>query len=334
MKNRKVLVPLILVVAAGGWLGYRYWEGRVENDPSRIRVSGSIEVTEAELSFKLPGRVEARLKDEGDLVKAGEVVAKLETGDLAQQVALRQADVQMAEAGLADLVAGARPQELAQAAAAVRQAKSDFNRVQDDYSRMKALFAQGSSNQREFDAARTAFDVAKARLETAQEQQNLVQQGPRSDAIKVAQARLLQAQEAEKLTEIQLGYATLTSPLTGMVLSKNVEPGEMVAAGSPVVTVGDLAHVYLRAYIEETDLGRVKLGQQVRVSNDTYLDKIYEGKITFISPQAEFTPKNVQTKKERVKLVYRVKVDIDNAKMELKPGMPAEAEIVVGEGRV
>jgi len=175
--------------------------------------------------------------------------------------------------------------------------------------------------------------VAQARLETAQEQQKLVQQGPRPDAIKVARARLLQAQEAEKLAEIQLGYATLTSPLTGMVLSKNVEPGEMVAPGSPIVTVGDLARVYMRAYIEETDLGRVKLGQKVRVTTDTYPDKIYEGKITFISPQAEFTPKNVQTKKERVKLVYRVKVDLDNAKLELKPGMPAEAEIVVGEGQ-
>jgi len=333
MKNRKVLVPVILVLAVGAWLGYRYWEVRVGNDPNRIRVSGSIEVTEAELSFKLPGRVEARLVDEGDLVKAGEVVAKLETSDVAQQVALRQADVQMAQAGLADLLAGARPQELAQAAAAVRQAQADFKRIQDDYDRMKALFEQGSSNQREYDAARTAYDVAKDRLKTVQEQQALVKQGPRPDAIKVARARLLQAQEAEKLAEIQLGYATLTSPLTGMVLSKNVEPGEMVAPGSPIVTVGDLARVYMRAYIEETDLGRVKLGQKVRVTTDTYPDKIYEGKITFISPQAEFTPKNVQTKKERVKLVYRVKVDLDNAKLELKPGMPAEAEIVVGEGQ-
>jgi HlyD family secretion protein len=334
MKNRKVLIPAILVLAVAAWLGYRYWEGRAGNDPSRVRVSGSIEVTEAELSFKLPGRVEARLVDEGDLVKVGEVVARLETGDIAQQVALRQADVQAAAAGLADLLAGARPQELAQAAAAVRQAQADFNRIKDDYDRMKALFDQGSSNQREYDAARTAYDVARERLRIAREQQALVQQGPRPDAVKVARARLLQAQEGEKLAEIQLGYATLASPLTGMVLSKNVEPGEMVAPGTPVVTVGDLEHVYMRAYIEETDLGRVKLGQQVLVATDTYPNKIYEGKITFISPQAEFTPKNVQTKQERVKLVYRVKVDIANPEFELKPGMPAEAEIVVGEGKV
>jgi len=330
MKNRKVLVPVLLVLAVGAWLGYRYWQDRIGNDPSRIRVSGSIEVVEAELSFKLPGRVETRLVDEGDMVKTGQVVAKLETGDIAQQVALRKADVQAAEAGLADLLAGARPQELKQAAAAVRQAQADFNRIKDDYDRMQELFKQGSSNQREHDAARTAYDVAQARLQTAQQQQSLVQQGPRPDAIKVARARLLQAQEAEKLAEVQFGYATLTSPLTGMVLSKNVEPGEMVAPGTPVVTVGDIEHVYMRAYIEETDLGRVKLGQKVQVTTDTYPDKFYEGKITFISPQAEFTPKNVQTKQERVKLVYRVKVDIDNAKLELKPGMPAEAEIMVG----
>ena len=333
MKNRKVLIPAILVLAVAAWLGYRYWEGRAGNDPNRIRVSGSIEVTEAELSFKLPGRVEARLVDEGDLVKVGEVVARLETGDIAQQVALRQADVQAAAAGLADLLAGARPQELAQAAAAVRQAQADFNRIKDDYDRMKALFDQGSSNQREYDAARTVYDVAGERLRIAQEQQALVQQGPRPDAVKVARARLLQAQEGEKLAEIQLGYATLASPLTGMVLAKNVEPGEFVAPGTPVVTVGDLEHVYMRAYIEETDLGRVKLGQKVLVFTDTYPNKIYEGKITFISPQAEFTPKNVQTKQERVKLVYRVKVDIANPKFELKPGMPAEAKIVVGEDK-
>jgi len=112
-------------------------------------------------------------------------------------------------------------------------------------------------------------------------------------------------------------------------LSKNVEPGEYVAPGTPVVTVGELEDPWLRAYINETDLGRVKLGQRVQVTTDSYPDKKYEGRISFIASQAEFTPKNVQTEKERVKLVYRIKVDLTNPNLELKPGMPADAEILL-----
>jgi HlyD family secretion protein len=133
------------------------------------------------------------------------------------------------------------------------------------------------------------------------------------------------------VAETRLGYATLVSPLSGVVLSKNVEPGEYVAAGTPVITVGELVNPWLRAYINETDLGRVKVGQRVYVTTDTYPGKRYEGRISFIASQAEFTPKNVQTEKERVKLVYRVKVDIPNPHMELKPGMPADAEILLAQ---
>ena len=128
-----------------------------------------------------------------------------------------------------------------------------------------------------------------------------------------------------------MSYATVVSPLTGVVLSKNIEPGEYVAPGTAVVTVGDLVNVWLRAYIDETDLGRVKVGQRAWVTTDTYPGKIYEGRVSFISSEAEFTPKNVQTQKERVKLVYRIKIDITNPNMELKPGMPADAVIEAGE---
>jgi HlyD family secretion protein len=126
----------------------------------------------------------------------------------------------------------------------------------------------------------------------------------------------------------RLGYATLTAPVAGMVMSKNIEPGEQVAVGTPVITIGELESVWVRAYIPETDLGRVKLGQKARVTTDTWPGKVYDGTVTFISSEAEFTPKNVQTQKERVKLVYRIKITIPNPRMELKPGMPADAEII------
>ncbi len=140
-----------------------------------------------------------------------------------------------------------------------------------------------------------------------------------------------QAKEALALAETRLGYATLSAPISGVVLSENVEAGEYVAPGTPVVTVGDLKNVWLRAYINETDLGRVKVGQAVRLTTDTFPDKVYKGHLSFIASEAEFTPKNVQTEKERVKLVYRVKIEIPNPRMELKPGMPADAEIVLKE---
>ena len=145
----------------------------------------------------------------------------------------------------------------------------------------------------------------------------------------MARARFEQAQQALGLAETQLGYATLTSPTAGVILSKNVEPLEYVAPGTSVVTLANLGQVWLRAYVEEADLGRVKVGQKALIATDSYPGKRYEGRVSFIASQAEFTPKSVQTVKERAKLVYRIKIDIPNPAMELKPGMPVDAEIAL-----
>jgi HlyD family secretion protein len=157
----------------------------------------------------------------------------------------------------------------------------------------------------------------------------LLAKGPREETIRAARSRLEQAQQAVALTQTRLGYGTLRTPLAGIVLTEGVEAGEYVVPGTPVVTVGNLMNVWLRGYINETDLGRVKIGQSVNIVTDTYPDKVYVGKLSFIASQAEFTPKNVQTTQERVKLVYRIKVDVANPDQELKPGMPADAEIGV-----
>jgi HlyD family secretion protein len=146
-----------------------------------------------------------------------------------------------------------------------------------------------------------------------------------------ARGKLHEAQSALDLARVQLGYATLLSPISGVVLSENIESGEFVQPGTPVVTIGDIENVWLRVYINETDLGRVKLGQKAKIVTDTYPGKFYEGRVSFISSEAEFTPKNVQTQEERVKLVYRMKIDIHNPEMELKPGMPADAWISLNQ---
>jgi HlyD family secretion protein len=381
MKNKKrliILVPAILLVAV---LAYFILAGSA--DGHVIRVSGNIEVTDAEVSFKIPGRVEARLVDEGETVKAGQTVARLDSAELTQEVAVRRAEVQAVQAALAELEAGSRPEEIAQAEASAEQAKArldemlagsrpeelsaaeavlrraqaEAERARLDAERYEGLYKKEIVSAQQYDLARTAYETTLARQREAEEQFKLVKEGPRREQIEQARAawsqaqerfllvkkgprretidqaraRFQQAKQALAVAETRLGYATLASPLSGVVLSKNVEPGEFVSAGTPIVTVADLENVWLRAYINETDLGRVKVGQRVRVTADTYPDKRYEGRVSFIASQAEFTPKNVQTEKERVKLVYRVKVDIRNPNMELKPGMPADAEILLEE---
>ena len=155
--------------------------------------------------------------------------------------------------------------------------QADVARARADFKRLKKLYEQDNVSGQDYDAAKSAVEVTTAKLGEAQEQLRLVQKGPRIEKVERARAQLQQAKEALALAETRLGYATLTSPLTGVVLSHNIEPGEFVAPGTPIVTVGDLAHVWLRAYIDETDLGRVKVGQVVKVTADTYPDKVYEG---------------------------------------------------------
>ncbi|MDI3465774.1 MAG: HlyD family secretion protein [Nitrospira sp.] len=325
---RVILVLGAVILAAVGF----YVRSQPAPESGVLRVSGNVEMTDAEVSFKIAGRVAERLLSEGETVKTGQVVARLDTSELAQEVALRKAEVQAAEAALAELETGSRPEEIAQAEAVVRRSQADVIRARADLNRLERLYEQDNVSVQDYDAAKTVVAVAEAKLREAQEQLRLVRKGPRVEKIERSRAQLQQAKAALALAETRLSYAMLTSPLTGLVLSHNIEPGEFVAAGTPIVTVGDLEHVWLRAYVNETDLGRVKVGQTATVTTDTFPDKAYEGRVSFIASQAEFTPKSVQTEKERVKLVYRLKITIDNPHMELKAGMPADAKIVLVNG--
>lgn len=371
----------LLVVTAIGALVFRFAVPRADA-PGRIWVSGNIEVTDAEVAFKIAGRVEKRLVDEGVLITQGEVVAVLDSSDLQEEVELRRAELAAAQAALAELEAGSRPQEItaakanldkaeaalkeletgfrpqeiAAAEATLKAATLEATQLETELARAGRLVKQNAISQEAYDRARSNYDVAAQRAREAAErldllregvrqeqiaqaraardqlkaQYELIKIGPRQEQIDQARARVEQAKAALRLAETRLGYATLVSPLSGVVLSKNIEPGEFVSPGTPVVTVGDLVNVWLRAYINQTDLGRVKVGQKAQVTTDTYPGKVYEGHVSFISSEAEFTPKSVQTATERVKLVYRIKIDIQNPSMELKPGMPADAVIAAG----
>ena len=173
------------------------------------------------------------------------------------------------------------------------------------------------------DNASTALKQASAILERDQALQQIAQRN-----IKVVQASLNSAEQSVQLSNIVEGYSTLRAPFDGVILARQAELGEVVAPGTPIVTLADLDHVWLRAYLNETDIGRIRLGQIATVSTDTYPDKLFQGRVSFISSNAEFTPKSVETHAERVTLVYRIKIDIDNPTHEFVPGMPADARII------
>ena len=323
-KRKKVLIlVLIIALAVSGY--FLYFKKQV--DPNQVKVSGNIETNTVGVGFKIAGHVVQRLVEEGDSIKKGQPIAKLETADLELEVANAKAQLLASQATLAQLTNGSRPQDVSAARATLRSAEADKNNAAAEYRRTQQLFAQNAISTQDRDRSQTAYATATARADQAAQQLSLVLEGPRQEEIELAAARLEQAKQTLKLAQTRLAYAQVASPIDGVVLSKNIESGEYVSPGTPVVTIGELDQVWLKAYISESDLGKVKLGQKVAVTTDTYPNKTYNGVIGFIASEAEFTPKSIQTAEERVKLVYRIKIILDNASRELKPGMPADALI-------
>jgi HlyD family secretion protein len=305
------------------------------------------------------------------VVYAESVLAELEAGSRPEQLSQAAAQVAQARAALEQLEHGSRTQEIASAEAAVEQALAaaaaaqvQLDLAQADYERSQELYAAGVVPAQRNDQARTAWegaqrawDGASAAVKSTREQLSLAHEGPRVEQVDQARAALQQVQagyallaagpraetiaQAEAQLELasqklrqanqQLEYTKLKAEAGGIVLSKAAEPGEYLNPGAPVVTIGYLDQVWLRGYINETDLGRVRAGQQVEVTTDSYPGVPYSGRISFISSNAEFTPKAVQTTSERVKLMYMVKIELDNPEHELKPGMPADAVITLAE---
>lgn len=337
--KKPLLVLAILALAAGAAAAYYFTRPAADRD--RLVISGNIEATDAQLGFKISGRLLARLVDEGQTVAAGQLLATLDDTDQAQAVDRSRANLRYAEAVLAELEHGSRAQEIADAHAVAERAQAAVQtaltqRIQTaaDLKRFSALVKQGVVSRRDYETYKTAFDTAHSVLNqtqaterSAREQLSLRIEGPRSEQIDQARAQVAVAKESLRQVEQQLAYTNLYAPFAGVVMSKAAEAGVFLNPGSPVLTVGQLDRVWLRGYVSETLLGRLRLGQEALVRTDSRPDKIYVGRLGFISAEAEFTPKSVQTPDERVKLVYRVKIDLDNPGLELKPGMPADATV-------
>ena len=386
-----LIIGLILAAAvAAVWV----FRGMRKAPDDRLMISGNMELEEVTIAFKTAGRLLERTVDEGDAVKKGQVIARLDRDQLSMQrereaaglassesqlaqaqtavefqraslaadLETRRGDQASVEARLAELHNGARPQEKLDARAAVDAATSELERARKDWERAQTLYKNDDISTAQLDQYRNRFENAQAVLKQLQEREALVLAGPRVEqihaqegqvarargAVKMAEASQLELKRREQeiptrraevarsraslaLIDTQLADTVVASPVDGVVLVKAADAGEVLAPGTAVVTVGDIDHPWLRGYINETDLGRVKLGAAARVTTDSYPGKVYKGRVSFIASEAEFTPKQIQTQQERVKLVYRVKIEVENPGRELKSNMPVDAEILMGQ---
>jgi len=330
----KRLIPIIILLAAVIGAGIYFYPRLTKKKApaNELTLSGNIEAHESLVSFKVQGRIIALPVEEGQQVEQGALLARLEDADFRQKVRIDEAAVAVRQSNLALTLAGTREQELKASQQAMVDAQADLAEKKLDNNRAQQLFAKDEISAQDRDLAATALKRANATFMAAQQRYNEAVEGSRKEDIAIARANLSEADANLGLSRIDESYTTLRAPSAGVITVREAELGEVVQPGSPVITLADLDHIWLRAYIAETDLGRIHWGQDATIATDTYPGKQYHGHISFISPDAEFTPKSVQTTEERVTLVYRIKIDIDNPNHELKPGMPADAHLQLAAG--
>lgn len=290
-----------------------------------IVASGHVEATEVRVATKLAGTLEWFAVEEGDTVQAAQAFARLDTVDLRLGLDAAEAEQATADADLRLRVAGARREDIAEAKAQLERAQAERDGAQADFERMQGLLDRGSGAVKARDDARTRRDVATAALAAAQERLHKMQAWSRPEELDQARARLRAAQARVGQLREQLDDATIVAPRAGIVTQTLVEQGELVPAGATLAVVTDLSDAWLDVYVAEPDLPRVRMGQQVEVRTDDGQKR--QGKVAAIASTAEFTPKNVQTRQERAKLVFKVKIALPNGDGLFKPGMPAEARV-------
>ena len=297
------------------------------NEKNTISASGNIEATNAVVSSKVTGQVIAIKCDEGSGVNEGDTVMIIDHDNLEIQLQQAKAAENAADAQLKLLKVGARSEDIQQAQDAVKQAKINMDLAERDFNRMQQLYTSNTITKKQFDDVQAKYELTQAQYNSVQENLKKMKNFARPEEIKQAQANLNRQKAVVDLLKKNISDSYVVSPITGFIVQKYVEKGETVSMLSSLFKVSELRTVKLVIYVSEENLGKVKLGQKADVSNDTYKNKNYKGTVIYISPEAEFTPKNIQTKDERTKLVYAVKIEINNPDFELKPGMPADAVI-------
>jgi HlyD family secretion protein len=300
-----------------------------ESEMKYIEESGNIEVTNIMLSSHASGKVVDIYVDEGDQVEEGATLLIIDHELLKIQLKQANAGMRAAKAQLDLVITGARKEDVSLATEQLTQANTNFESAKTDFERMKNLFDEQAITKKQFDDAETRITISKSQLVAAQENLNKIKNISRPEEITQTRSNFEKAEANVELIKKQIKDSHIISPLNGIVVDKFVEIGESVNYGSSIFKISDLSIVELVVYINEENLGKVKLGQATEVYTDTYKEKVYKGKVIYISPEAEFTPKNIQTKDERTKLVFAVKIELPNPDFELKAGMPADAKIKI-----
>ena len=323
-KNRqtvlKIAVIALVAIFAIGAAGYKLY-GRSEQG---ITATGTIEVTKTDITSKVGGYLIELKVREGDAVNKGNIVAVIDRPDLKAQLWRDEVALAKAKAQLRDLEQGARSQELQEASANLAAAKSQAIKAQTDFNRYSTLFREGAISSQQLDASRSAHEVAANTLTAAQSRYSLLLAGNRPEAIAAQRLEVERSEAVLAASRTQVADLEVNSPLAGRVLSKNYERGEYVNAGAAIATIGDMNDCWVKIYVSTEQLGKIRLGQAASVKIDAYPDKTFRGEIKEISQNAEYTPRQSITQRERANMVFAVKVKLDNPAETMKPGLPAD----------
>lgn len=330
--QRKIILPLIAVVVLGSsgaaaW----YFGNHREGKSNALTLYGNVDIRQVQLAFNGSERIARMLVKEGEPVKQGQLLATLDTDRLGHNVELQQAQAASQQQVVFRLVAGSRPEEISKAQADVEAARIDAENAESAWQRQKELVEQHFVAKQQADNARAAADAAQARYRALQETLKLVQMGPRKEDIAAAKATLQASRAALEVARKALEDASLYASDNGIIQERILEPGDMASPQRPVYTLALTDPIWVRAYVQEPDLGRVKLGMRAEVTTDSYPGKRYQAWIGYISPTAEFTPKSVETTEVRSNLVYQVRVFVCNSQNELRLGMPATVNMLLNE---
>ncbi len=326
-------VRVVLVLAAGGTGAWLYRTGRLaphHAPANELTLYGNVDVRQVELGFRVAGRLKTMAFEEGQPVTAGTVLASLDSRTFEDELHLAEADVAAQDATVKKLVTGNRPAEIAKARAAVDEAVASQQNARSSFERAQQLIASQAISASTFDEALAATRMADARLASATEAHRLLVEGSRTEDIAVAKAMLHATQARLQAAQTALDDARLVAPSDGVVLSRVREPGAIVSPND-IVYVLSLTHsVWVRAYVAEPQLGRLRLGMKVAVFSDSASQRAVRAHVGFISPTAEFTPKSVETPDLRTDLVYRLRIIVDEADAGLLQGMPVTVRIETG----
>jgi len=322
-KTISFIIVLLIIAGSASWV-YRTYRGE---NKTTLTLYGNVDIREVTLGFRVPGKLSKLLYDEGDKVKAGEVMARLDDEPYRNQLTGAQAQVDSLRARLKLRETGNRPQEIAQARSLVREREAAAVNAERLFNRAEELLADKGVSIQERDNAEANHQEAQARLKSARDNLALLEAGFRSEDISQAKADLAQTEAALATASLQLRDTVLTAPVDGVILTRAQEAGAILQSGTPVFTLSLVTPVWVRAYVHEPDLGRIHPGMKVEIRTDSVGGKPYRGQIGYISPRAEFTPKTVETAELRTTLVYRLRIVVDNPDDGLRQGMPVTVNL-------